>query len=83
MARESLWPVVSREEKFKAKNIVDGAVFRGADFFNAFLFTGLSKFLAVQPYLAGLAAVLAAGWFGRRSAWVARVKSALRDGAKG
>ena len=31
VARESLWPVVSREEKFKAKNIVDGAVFRGAD----------------------------------------------------
>ena len=31
VARESLWTVVSREEKFKAKNIVDGAVFRGAD----------------------------------------------------
>jgi AAA family ATP:ADP antiporter len=63
VARESLWPVVSREEKFKAKNIVDGAVFRGADFVNAFLYTGLSKFLAVQPWLAGLAAVIAAGWF--------------------
>jgi AAA family ATP:ADP antiporter len=63
VARESLWPVVSREEKFKAKNIVDGAVFRGADFANAFLYTGLSKFLAVQPWLAGLAAVIAVSWF--------------------
>jgi ATP:ADP antiporter, AAA family len=63
VARESLWPVVSREEKFKAKNIVDGATFRGADFVNAFLYTGLAKFLAVQPILAGLAAVMAGGWF--------------------
>ncbi|MDR2215683.1 MAG: MFS transporter, partial [Nevskiaceae bacterium] len=63
VARESLWPVVSREEKFKAKNIVDGAVFRAADFVNAFLYTGLSKLMAVQPWLAGLAAVIAAGWF--------------------
>ncbi len=43
VARESLWTVVSREEKFKAKNIVDGAVFRGADFVNAFIFTGLCQ----------------------------------------
>jgi ATP:ADP antiporter, AAA family len=63
VARESLWPVVSREEKFKAKNIVDGAVFRGADFVNSFLFLGLSKLMPVQPYLAGLAAIVAGGWF--------------------
>lgn len=62
VARESLWPVVSREEKFKAKNIVDGAVFRGADFVNAFLYTGLAKIFAVQPVLAGIAAVVAGGW---------------------
>ena len=62
VARESLWPVVTREEKFKAKNIVDGAVFRGADFVNAFLYTGLAALFAVQPYLAGLGALLAAGW---------------------
>jgi ATP:ADP antiporter, AAA family len=63
VARESLWPVVSREEKFKAKNIVDGAAFRGADFVNAFIYTGLAKILPIQPVLAGLAAVLAGGWF--------------------
>ncbi|MEY4763003.1 MAG: hypothetical protein RLZZ200_2859 [Pseudomonadota bacterium] len=62
VARESLWPVVTREEKFKAKNIVDGAVFRGADFINAFLYTGLASLFAVQPYLAGLGAVLGVAW---------------------
>jgi AAA family ATP:ADP antiporter len=62
VAREALWPVVSREEKFKAKNIVDGAVFRGADFVNAFLYTGLAKVMSVQPVLAGIAVLLAGGW---------------------
>jgi ATP:ADP antiporter, AAA family len=62
VARESLWPVVSREEKFKAKNIVDGAVFRGADFVNAFIYTGLAKILSVQPTLAAIAVVLSGGW---------------------
>jgi AAA family ATP:ADP antiporter len=62
VAREALWPVVSREEKFKAKNIVDGAVFRGADFVNAFIYTGLAKLFSVQPVIAGIGVVLAAGW---------------------
>jgi AAA family ATP:ADP antiporter len=62
VAREALWPVVSREEKFKAKNIVDGAVFRGADFVNAFIYTGLAKVFSVQPVIAGIGVVLAAGW---------------------
>jgi len=62
LARESLWTVVSREEKFKAKNIVDGAVFRGADFVNAFIYTGLAKVMSVQPTLAAIGVVLAGGW---------------------
>jgi AAA family ATP:ADP antiporter len=62
VAREALWPVVSREEKFKAKNIVDGAVFRGADFVNAFIYVGLAKLMSVQPAIAGIAVVLAGGW---------------------
>ena len=62
VAREALWPVVSREEKFKAKNIVDGAVFRGADFVNAFIYTGLAKLFSVQPVIAGIGVVLAGGW---------------------
>ncbi len=40
-ARESLFTVVTREEKFKTKNIIDGAVFRGADAANGWLFAAL------------------------------------------
>jgi AAA family ATP:ADP antiporter len=71
VARESLWPVVSREEKFKAKNIVDGAVFRGADVANAFLFLGLSKLLPIKPGITGLSVLLAGGWLAV-SLWLGR-----------
>ena len=62
LARESLWTVVSRDEKFKAKNIIDGSVFRLADWLNASLFKGLSALLA-QPVLAFVTAGIAGGWF--------------------
>lgn len=61
VARESLWTVVSREEKFKAKNIVDGTVFRGADAFNGWLQKLLSALLS-GPTLAILSAGIAIGW---------------------
>ena len=63
LARESLWTVVSREEKFKAKNIIDGSVFRAADALNAQVFNGLHALMAV-PALAGVAAVVSAAWVG-------------------
>lgn len=61
LARESLWTVVSREEKFKAKNIIDGSVFRAADALNAQVFNGLHALMAV-PQLALVSAVVAGGW---------------------
>jgi AAA family ATP:ADP antiporter len=61
IARESLWTVVSREEKFKAKNIIDGATFRGADFVNAFIYDQCAKLMAV-PGLAIVGAGAAVGW---------------------
>ena len=61
LARESLWTVVSREEKFKAKNIIDGSVFRAADAVNAQVFNGLHALMAV-PALAGVAAVISGAW---------------------
>jgi len=84
VARESLWPVVSRDEKFKAKNIVDGAVFRGADFVNAFIYTGLAKVFSVQPVIAGIGVVLAGGW-AALSFWLgkAREARARQQGAGG
>ena len=40
-AREVLFTVVERAEKYKAKNVIDIVVFRGADAFNGWLFTTL------------------------------------------
>lgn len=84
VARESLWPVVSRDEKFKAKNIVDGAVFRGADFVNAFIYTGLAKVFSIQPVIAGIGVVLAGGW-AALSVWLgkAREQRARQQGGGG
>ena len=83
VARESLWTVVSREEKFKAKNIVDGAVFRGADVVNAFLVTRLSKLMAVRLCLQAFRCG-AGRWLGRRCrcGWAARRKNAPRAGSR-
>jgi AAA family ATP:ADP antiporter len=40
-AREVLFTVVEREEKYKAKYVIDGVVFRGADAVNGWLFATL------------------------------------------
>lgn len=74
LARESLWTVVSRNEKFKAKNIVDGTVFRGADAINAQIFNLFSKVFAFTvPVIAIISAVLAAGWFAL-SLWLGKAQ---------
>ena len=40
-AREVLFTVVGREEKYKAKNVIDIVVFRGADAGSGWLFSAL------------------------------------------
>lgn len=74
LARESLWTVVSRSEKFKAKNIVDGTVFRGADAINAQVFNLFSRVLGFSiPVIAVISGVLAAGWL-VLSLWLGKVQ---------
>ena len=41
-ARENLFSIVSREQKYKAKNFIDTAVFRGGDVINGWIYTGLN-----------------------------------------
>lgn len=41
-ARESLWPPAARPHKYRAKAVIDNAVFRGADAFNTLLLTAVS-----------------------------------------
>lgn len=62
-AREALWPVVGREEKYKAKNVVDNVVFRGGDVANSWIYNALSG--AAGLSVAGIAligAAVSAGW---------------------
>jgi len=61
LARESLWTVVSREEKFKAKNIIDGSVFRAADALNAQVFNLMHALMSI-PVLSIVTAAIAGGW---------------------
>ena len=62
-AREVLFTVVKRAEKYKAKNVIDIVVFRGADAVSGWLFAAL-RGLGLELSAISLATVpVAAGWF--------------------
>jgi AAA family ATP:ADP antiporter len=62
-AREILFTVVGREEKYKAKYVIDNVVFRGGDAASGWLFHAL-RGLGMEPASISLATVpVAAGWF--------------------
>jgi len=61
-AREVLFTVLEREEKYKAKNVIDIVVFRGADAVSGWLFAAL-RGAGLDLALISLATVpVAAGW---------------------
>lgn len=71
-AREMLFTVLSREEKYKSKNFIDTVVYRGGDAIAGWIFAGL---MALGLGLGGIAAVavpvallwlIVALWLGRR-----------------
>jgi AAA family ATP:ADP antiporter len=53
-AREVLFTVISREEKYKAKNVIDTVVYRGGDALSGWAFSGL---VALGLGLSGIAIV--------------------------
>ncbi|OJU08965.1 MAG: hypothetical protein BGN86_00590 [Caulobacterales bacterium 68-7] len=62
-AREALWPVVARDEKYKAKNVVDNVVFRGGDVANAWIYNLLSATAGLGvSAIALIGAAVSAGW---------------------
>jgi AAA family ATP:ADP antiporter len=80
-AREVLFTVVSREEKYKAKNFIDTAVSRGGDALSGWAFAGL---LALGLGITGIALValpLAAVWI-VIALYLARREAVLRDGGE-
>lgn len=86
-AREMLYVVLGKEEKYKAKNFIDTVVYRGGDAVSAWAYTGLR---AIGVSLAGVAFVavpLAGVWawvsfrLGRRNAELVAAKEASIQGS--
>jgi len=63
-AREALYTVVGREPKYKAKNFIDTAVYRGGDALSGWAFAGLAGLGLGLPAIALVGAPLAALWAG-------------------
>ena len=62
-AREALWPVVDRADKYKTKNVVDNVVFRGGDVANSWIYNALSATAGLgTAAIALIGATVSAGW---------------------
>ena len=61
-AREMLFTVLTREEKYKAKNIIDTVIYRGGDAVSGWLFAGLMALGAGLSGIAFIGAILALLW---------------------
>lgn len=77
-ARETLFTVVSREEKYKAKAFIDTFVYRGGDVVGAQLEGGLARLAMGLSALASVAIPLALVW-GALGVWLGRAQGRLRD----
>ena len=65
-AREALFTVVSREERYKAKNFIDTVVYRGGDVFSIWAFGALTAAAAVAATGVALAWTAVAFYLGSR-----------------
>jgi len=63
-AREVLFTVVSREEKYKSKAFLDAAVYRGGDLVSGWIYAGLAWVGLSVAAISLVAAPLAAVWIG-------------------
>ncbi|MGE3247943.1 MAG: NTP/NDP exchange transporter [Beijerinckiaceae bacterium] len=70
-AREIFFTAVDREEKYKAKNVIDTTVFRGGDVVFAWLFAGLRSLGLGVPAIAVATVPVALAWAGL-SVWLGR-----------
>jgi AAA family ATP:ADP antiporter len=61
-AREVLFTVVSREEKYKSKAFIDAAVYRGGDLASGWIYAGLAWLGLTVGVISLVAAPLAAVW---------------------
>lgn len=81
-AREVIWTVVSREEKYKAKNVIETLVYRGGDAASGWLSVALTAMGAGFGLLAFIVVPFAGAWtwlslwLGRSQKRMARAESA-------
>jgi AAA family ATP:ADP antiporter len=81
-ARETLFTVVPREQKYKAKSFIDTAVFRGGDAVNGWIYTGLRGIGLDLSAIALVAVPISAVWaallltLGRRQERLAQAQPA-------
>jgi ATP:ADP antiporter, AAA family len=75
-AREALFTVVPREDRYKAKNFIDTVVYRGGDAASGWLFGALGSAIAF------VAAAVSIGWTAIAFYLGARMKSWTRDDAR-
>ena len=61
-AREMLWTVLGREEKYKSKPFLDAAVYRGGDLVSGWIYTGLAAIGLSIGAIALVAAPMAGIW---------------------
>lgn len=61
-AREMLWTVLGREEKYKSKPFLDAAVYRGGDLLSGWVYTGLAALGISIGAIALVAAPIAGMW---------------------
>ena len=61
-AREMLWTVLRREDKYKAKPFLDAAVYRGGDLVSGWIYTGLAAVGLSVGAIALVAAPVAGIW---------------------
>jgi len=62
--REMLWTVVDRDRKYKAKNVIDTSVYRGADLINIWIENGLRSAGFGLAQIALVGSGVAAAWCG-------------------
>jgi AAA family ATP:ADP antiporter len=79
-ARETLFTVVTREQKYKAKSVIDTAVFRGGDALNGWIYAGLRMLGLDLSGIALVAVPISAVWaallwlIGKRQEQLAQVQ---------
>ena len=74
-ARESLFTLVDRESRYKAKNFIDTVVYRGGDMTTSWAYLWLAGMGLGLPALAGVWAVVAMIW-GAVVLWIIRLQRA-------